>query len=116
MSVMSSPFKHPDSGIYYLKKGVPKRLVSIIGKAVFKQSLNTKDLREAKKLIIPLLADIDHQIELAELNFKGMTSHGLSLRDCQIVANRWYVHTRAEIQATDSYNDFLVYNYIHQVS
>lgn len=110
MSIMSSPFKHPNSGIYYLKKGVPKRLVSIIGKAVFKQSLNTKDLREAKRLIIPLLADVDHQIELAELKLNGITSHELSLRDCQVLANRWYAHTRAEIQATDSYNDFLVYH------
>jgi hypothetical protein len=83
MSIMSSPFKHPKSGIYYLRKGVPKRLVPIIGKAVFKQSLNTKDLREAKSLIIPLLADVDNQIRLAELQLTDDSSQELSLRDCQ---------------------------------
>ncbi|MFT5923788.1 MAG: hypothetical protein ACI9LE_000774 [Paraglaciecola sp.] len=88
MSIMSSPFKHPNSGIYYLRKGVPKRLVPVIGKAVYKQSLNTKDLREAKRRIIPLLADVDYQFELAELKLKGITSHELSLRDCQIIDNR----------------------------
>ncbi|WP_318248987.1 site-specific integrase [Paraglaciecola chathamensis] len=107
---MSSPFKHPKSGIYYLRKGVPKRLVPIIGKAVFKQSLNTKDLREAKSLIIPLLADVDNQIRLAELQLTDDSSQELSLRDCQIIANRWYVHTRDKIQATDNYEDFLVYH------
>ncbi|GAC11033.1 phage integrase, putative [Paraglaciecola chathamensis S18K6] len=110
MSIMSSPFKHPKSGIYYLRKGVPKRLVPIIGKAVFKQSLNTKDLREAKSLIIPLLADVDNQIRLAELQLTDDSSQELSLRDCQIIANRWYVHTRDKIQATDNYEDFLVYH------
>jgi integrase len=110
MSIMSSPFKHPNSGIYYLRKGVPKRLVPVIGKTVYKQSLNTKDLREAKRRIIPLLADVDYQFELAELKLKGITSHELSLRDCQIIANRWYVYTREAIQSNDSYDDFLVYH------
>ena len=99
MSIMSSPFKHPKSGNYTLRKGVPKRLVPIIGKAVFKQSLNTKDLREAKSLIIPLLADVDNQIRLAELQLTDDSSQELSLRDCQIIANRWYVDALEDIQS-----------------
>ncbi|AEE21771.1 integrase [Glaciecola sp. 4H-3-7+YE-5] len=83
MSIMSSPFKHPKSGIYTHRNGVPKRLVPKIGKAVFKQSLNTKDLRESKSLIIPLLADVDNQIRLAELQLTDDSSQELSLRDCQ---------------------------------
>jgi integrase len=107
---MSSPFKHPKSGTYYLRKGVPKHLVPIIGKREFKQSLRTKDLREAKKRIIPLLADIDEQLDHAELTLKGEATQELSLRDCQIIANRWYVLTRDEVQKTDSYDDFLVFH------
>ena len=110
MSKMSSPFKHPKSGTYYLRKGVPKHLVPVIGKTVFKQSLRTKDIREAKKLIVPLLADIDRQLDYAELNLKGDNSHELTLRDCQIIANRWYVSAREKMQQTDSYDDFLVYH------
>ncbi|WP_032096029.1 MULTISPECIES: site-specific integrase [unclassified Alteromonas] len=110
MSIMSSPFKHPSSGTYYLRKGVPKHLTSVIGKTEFKQSLRTKDLREAKKRIIPLLADIDQQLDFAELTLRGENNHELSLRDCQIIANRWYVSAREKVQKTDSYDDFLVYH------
>ena len=98
MSKMSSPFKHPKSGTYYLRKGVPKHLVPIIGKRGFKQSLRTKDLREAKKRIIPLLADIDKQLDHAELTLKGETGYELNLRDCQIIANRCYVSAREKVQ------------------
>ena len=110
MSKMSSPYKHPQSGTYYLRKGVPKHLVPIIGKTVFKQSLRTKNLPEAKKRIIPLLADIDQQLDFAELTLNGNTTHELSLRDCQIIANRWYIYARNEVQRTDSFDDFLVYH------
>lgn len=83
----------------------------MIGKTEFKQSLRTKDLREAKKRIIPLLADIDQQLDFAELTLMGENNHELSLRDCQIIANRWYVSTREKVQKkTDSYDDFLVYH------
>ncbi|WP_269517917.1 DUF6538 domain-containing protein [Alteromonas sp. BMJM2] len=110
MSKMSSPFKHPKSGTYYLRKGVPHHLIPIIGKREFKQSLRTKDLREAKKRIIPLLADIDEQLDHAELMLKGKATQELSLRDCQLIANRWYVSAREKVQRTDSFDNSLVYH------
>ncbi|QHJ11616.1 hypothetical protein FX988_01850 [Paraglaciecola mesophila] len=86
MSIMSSPFKHPKSGIFYFRKAVPKRLVPIIGKAVFKPSLNTKDLREAKSLIIPLHAEVDNKIvnQNDRAKGKGNTFGDFGLRNLRV--------------------------------
>lgn len=44
MSTMTSPYKHPNSGIYYFRQTVPKSLRLIIGKSEFKASLRTSML------------------------------------------------------------------------
>ncbi|MFL0867587.1 DUF6538 domain-containing protein [Vibrio parahaemolyticus] len=44
MSIMTSPYKHPQTGVYYFRMAVPKALVPLIGKTVFKTSLRTKNL------------------------------------------------------------------------
>ena len=41
--LMSRPFKHPKTGIFWLRKRVPKDLVSIVGKAEVSRSLETRD-------------------------------------------------------------------------
>lgn len=56
---MTSPWKHPQTGVYYLRKGVPKELRSVIGKGEIKQSLKTKDPKEAKKALIKELPKIE---------------------------------------------------------
>mgnify|MGYP000187128313 FL=1 len=57
MGCMASPWKHPDSGIYYHLVGVPKDIRDQIGKSVIKFSLNTRDLTEAKRLFASHYAD-----------------------------------------------------------
>nr|WP_314256741.1 DUF6538 domain-containing protein [uncultured Devosia sp.] len=47
---MSRPFKHPTTGVYYFRKGVPDRLRHLVGKREVKISLGTKDPAEAKRL------------------------------------------------------------------
>ena len=46
---MSRPFKHPRSGVYYLRKGVPEDLRELVGKREEKRSLETRDPAEAKR-------------------------------------------------------------------
>ncbi|GAC22507.1 hypothetical protein GMES_0197 [Paraglaciecola mesophila KMM 241] len=46
-----------------------------------------------------MLADVDNQIRLAELQLTDDSSQELSLRDCQIIANRWYVDALEDIQS-----------------
>ncbi|AVD92243.1 hypothetical protein C4Q27_07305 [Pseudomonas sp. SWI36] len=48
MALIAQPFRHPDSGIYYLRRRVPDDLRQIIGKTEIRRSLNTRDHQQAK--------------------------------------------------------------------
>lgn len=56
---MSRPFKHPTTGVYYLRKRVPHDLVPVVGRREEKISLNTKNPVEAKRLHLAALADLE---------------------------------------------------------
>lgn len=56
---MSRPWKHPKTGIYWLRKGVPEALRDAVGKREEKLSLQTRDPVEAKKRHAEALADIE---------------------------------------------------------
>ncbi|WP_020091128.1 DUF6538 domain-containing protein [Methylobacterium sp. 285MFTsu5.1] len=45
---MPRPWKHPKTGVYYLRRRVPAELVEAVGKSEEKVSLGTKDPTEAK--------------------------------------------------------------------
>lgn len=47
---MATPFKHPRTGVYYIRRAVPEDIREAFGKAEYKRSLATKDPQEAKKL------------------------------------------------------------------
>ncbi|NDV87547.1 tyrosine-type recombinase/integrase [Aurantimonas aggregata] len=55
---MARPWKHPKSGVYYLRVRVPNDLVSLLGHAVEKQSLRTKDVGEARVRFSRAMADL----------------------------------------------------------
>lgn len=48
MALIAQPFRHPDSGIYYLRRVVPEGLRTQIGKVEIRRSLRTRDHRQAK--------------------------------------------------------------------
>jgi integrase len=56
---MARPWKHPKTGIYWLRKRVPEDLRPLVGKLEEKQSLKTKDPAEAKRLHAAKLAEIE---------------------------------------------------------
>jgi integrase len=56
---MARPWKHPKTGIYWLRKRVPDTLRPIVGKLEEKQSLKTRDPAEAKKLFAQALAALE---------------------------------------------------------
>ncbi len=56
---MARPFKHPKTGMYWLRRRVPADLIPIIGKREELLSLKTKDAGEAKRLHAMALAEID---------------------------------------------------------
>lgn len=56
---MATPFKHPRTGVYYLRRAVPQDLRKALGKTEYLKSLRTKDPHEAKKLHANALQESD---------------------------------------------------------
>ena len=58
---MSRPWRHPKTGIYWLRKGVPDDLRAAVGKREEKFSLKTRDPVEAKRLHAQALIEIEQR-------------------------------------------------------
>ncbi len=58
---MSGPWKHPNSGVYWLRRRVPDKLRALVGKREEKFSLGTKDPNEAKRRHAQMLTEIDQR-------------------------------------------------------
>jgi hypothetical protein len=58
---MTRPWKHPDSGLYYFRKRVPKDLLNLIGKDEIRLTLGTRDPNEAKRLHTIKLAEVEER-------------------------------------------------------
>ncbi|MGO9238438.1 MAG: DUF6538 domain-containing protein [Methylocella sp.] len=58
---MARPWKHPKTGIYWLRKRVPDDLRPILGKREEKRSLGTRDSAEAKRLHAQALAELEQR-------------------------------------------------------
>lgn len=56
---MSRPWKHPKTGIYWLRKRVPDRLLTLVGKREELRTLGTRDPAEAKVRHAAALAEIE---------------------------------------------------------
>lgn len=57
MALIAQPFRHPDSGIYYLRRRVPDDLRHIIGRTEIRRSLNTRNHHQAKAAFASAYAD-----------------------------------------------------------
>jgi hypothetical protein len=83
---MSRPWKHPKTGVYWLRKRIPDDLQKLLGgKREELRSLCTKDGEEAKRRLIAALAELD--IRWANLR-KGPQE--LSEREAHQLAARIY--------------------------
>lgn len=56
---MARPWKHPKTGVYWLRRGVPEELRTLVGKREEKRTLGTKDPAEAKRLHAAALAELE---------------------------------------------------------
>lgn len=57
MALIAQPFRHPDSGIYYLRRRVPDDLRSTLGKTEIRRSLHTRNHQQAKTAFALAYAD-----------------------------------------------------------
>lgn len=76
---MARPTRHPTTGIYQLRKRVPRHLIPLVGKPVVKRSLGTRDPVEAKIAHARMLADI-------EARWRQLSAGVISLSQKQAVA------------------------------
>src|SRR5882757_5624233 len=85
---MSRPWKHPSSGVYWLRKGVPEDLRKLVGKREEKRSLQTRDPVEAKRRHAEALAEIEGRWANLRAGPKALTereAHQLAVT----VHDRW---------------------------
>lgn len=93
MVLMSSPWKHPVTGFYYVRKSIPAKLRhKFQGKHELKKSLGTKDPRKAKELFIPELMLIERMLG----NAANSQDQYISLRQCRAYAGVWLRKALAE--------------------
>nr|WP_320135811.1 site-specific integrase [uncultured Amphritea sp.] len=102
MSCMASPWKHPDSGIYYHRVAVPKDIRDQIGKSVIKFSLHTKDLTEAKRLFASHYADTQALFQQARDRIT------LSTKDIEALAERWLQSALDTMEEEGDFESYLI--------
>ncbi|MFO1083787.1 MAG: DUF6538 domain-containing protein [Reyranellaceae bacterium] len=91
---MASPFKHPRTGVYYIRRAIPEDLREAIGRAEYKKSLGTKDPAEAKRLFTAALNESEAMFATAR---EGRSAVDV-LNDEQIRAagEAWAAHILSE--------------------
>ncbi|MBD1388557.1 site-specific integrase [Neiella sp. HB171785] len=99
MPLMTSPWKHPQTGVYYFRRAVPADIKKAVGRSLIKKTLGTKDPEEAKRLIVPHIAESDELFRMARLRADQEVSHSITAKDAAIIASRWYERMKDEIDA-----------------
>jgi hypothetical protein len=85
---MARPVKHPKTGVYWLRKRVPADLVAAVGKPQIVKSLGTKDLAEAKRRHLQVLAELEARWENLRVGPRVLTereAHEIA----RVVHDRW---------------------------
>jgi integrase len=85
---MSRPWKHPQSGVFWLRKGVPEDLRKLVGKREEKRSLQTRDPVEAKRRHAEALAEIEARWANLRAGPKALTEREAHLMAIPI-HDRW---------------------------
>ena len=101
MCIMAKPWKHPDSGIYYLRVKVPADIQDVILKTQIKRSLRTRSFAEAKRLFALQYAETQASFEQARNKIS------LSPKDIEILAQRWFEHSVSQIEDEGNARDYL---------
>jgi integrase len=89
---MSRPFKHRDTGMYWLRKRVPDDLRAVIGKTEVKKTLGTKDPAEAKRLHAAALAEIETEWATLRKGVPESLTESLIAEFEKVIFERWLDH------------------------
>ena len=82
MALMATPWKHPKTDVYYLRRQIPESLRPAFGgAALHKQSLRTKDPAEARTLFAQANAELERKFEEARQRLRATGVPRPSQRD-----------------------------------
>ncbi|MCP8467356.1 phage integrase SAM-like domain-containing protein [Pseudomonas sp. ZM23] len=102
---MAQPFKHPQSGVFYLRRRVPDELRPILGHE-YKRSLKTRDPAEAKARFAAEWGKSEEAFSIAKAQASG--AQALTVRDAQQLAARWYRQELAKMESSGEFRSYLV--------
>ncbi len=102
---MADPFKHPVSGIYYLRRKVPLELRAALGREI-KRSLKTRDPVQAKYEFARAWAESEETLAAARAELKGVEA--ISAFDAQQLAARWFRSEQEKLERTGQFNRMLL--------
>ncbi len=102
---MADPFKHPKSGIYYLRRKVPPTLQRALG-LEYKKSLRTRDPVQAKFEFARAWAASEEAFATARAELKGVEA--ISAFDAQQLAARWFRAEQEKLERTGRFTSVLV--------
>ncbi len=80
---MATPWLHPRTRVYYLRRRVPDDLKAALGRGEVRRSLGTRDPKEAKRLFAGALAELEAQWANLRGGARALTereAHGLAAR------------------------------------
>lgn len=90
MVQMISPWKHPDTGIYYLYKELPQYLRAEMGRRQIRRSLKTRDPAEAKRLFVAAHAQLQREMDEAEMRVAARrATQEISPERAAIIVDAW---------------------------
>ncbi len=87
---------HRRGAVYHYRRRVPEGLVEAVGRAVWRESLGTKDLEEAKRLARLRDVAADQEIDKARARLGSRASAPLTAEDVRRIAHNELAHWLAD--------------------
>jgi len=103
-SFMAQPFKHPTSGIYYIRRKVPDELRAALGRE-YKRSLNTREAGLAKSRFAAAWSVSEQAFALARAQGNG--DDVLSQQDAEQIAARWLRAEQEKLERSGRFTGML---------
>ena len=103
-SFMAQPIKHPQTGIYQLRRKVPETLREALGRE-YKRSLGTRDPQEAKSRFAAAWVESEQSFALARAQSSG--EYVLSRMDAEQLAARWFRAEQERLEGSGRFTDAL---------
>ncbi|KTT37010.1 integrase [Pseudomonas oryzihabitans] len=101
---MAQPFKHPSTGVFYIRRRVPDELRPALGRE-YKRSLKTRDPLEAKARHAVEWTRSEEAFSLARAQLAG--AEVLTKRDMQQLAARWFRQELEELEQSGNFRAWL---------